>query len=60
MPLARMIHVNRVPREAYLVFPRSVQCVILDGQLNIQHCALRLLSLPRLSPKHWQLQQKRS
>jgi hypothetical protein len=42
--LTRMIHngSSRNPREcvpckAYLVFPRNVQCVILDVQLNNQH-----------------------
>jgi hypothetical protein len=33
-PLAHIVHDgssrNRVPREAYVVFPRNVQCAILD------------------------------
>ena len=33
---------NRVLREAYLVFPRNVQCAILDVQLNIQHYTLSI------------------
>ncbi len=34
---SRVPKIQRVNREAYLVFPGNVQCSILNAQLNIQH-----------------------